>query len=254
MTILPLPFLKIRLFSINMLSFVKLGFSQIFTSMMNDHRHTSQEKPTLVFTFGVREGEQIDLCEPSMIIGRDPSADIQLESPYVSRQHAKITQEGGYWYLSDLYSKNGVYRNMDRIQPGKAVLLTHRDQVQIGSVSAFEFHDPQRTIHQSEMRLLGQGLHLDQPNRDVYIQGERLDPPLSPQQYILLESLIENEGSVVTNEEIAQVLWPEAAGGVENAAIDNAISRLRDRLSELDANHDYIETMRGVGRRFVQRT
>lgn len=221
--------------------------------MMNDHRHNTQEKPTLIFTFGLREGEKIDLCESSVVVGRDPSADIQLDSPYVSRQHAKITSEGGYWYLSDLYSKNGVFRNMDRIQPGKAVLLTHRDQVQIGSVCAFEFHDPERTIHQSEMRLLAAGLHLDRPNRDVYIQGERLDPPLSPQQFTLLQALVENEGSVVTNEEIAQVLWPEAAGGVESAAIDNAASRLRERLSELDESHDYIETVRGVGRRFVQK-
>ena len=254
MTILPLVCLKIRLFSINMLSFVKLGFSHFFTSMINDHRHNSQEKPTLVFTFGLREGEKIDLSASSVIIGRDPSADIQIDSHYVSRQHAKITRERGYWYLSDLYSKNGVFRNTERIQPGKLVLLTHRDQVQIGSVSAFEFNDPERTIHQSEMRLLSTGLHLNRPNRDVYIHGERLDPPLSPQQFVLLEALVENEGTVVTNEDIALVLWPDAAGGVENAAIDNAISRLRDRLAELDESHDYIETMRGVGRRFVQKT
>jgi len=220
---------------------------------MNHQIEPQKESPTLEFTFGLRKGDKIQLFHPAMVIGRDPSADIQLDSPYVSRQHAKLSREAGYWYLTDLYSKNGVYRNTARIQPGKPVLLAHRDQVQIGSVSAFEFHDLERTIHQSEMRLLAPGLHLDASNRDVYIHGERLDPPLSPQQFTLLEALVENEGNVVTNEGIAEVLWPEAAGGVESAAIDNAISRLRDRLAELDDAHDYIETVRGVGRRFQQR-
>jgi DNA-binding response OmpR family regulator len=40
---------------------------------------------------------------------------------------------------------------------------------------------------------------------------------------------------------------------VESAAIDNAISRLRDRLAEVDETHDYVVTVRGVGRRFIQR-
>lgn len=221
--------------------------------MMPNHENTAGDKTKLIFTFGLRQGEQFQISEMSMVIGRDPSADIQLDSLYVSRQHAKIERQGGYWFLTDLYSKNGVYRNTHRIQPGKPVRLNHRDQVQIGSVSAFTFHDPERTVRQSEVRLLAPGLHLDHPNRDVYIQGGLLEPPLSPQQFTLLAALVKNEGTLVTNEEIAAVLWPEAAGGVESAAIDNAISRLRDRLSELDDAHDYIETVRGVGRRFVQR-
>jgi DNA-binding response OmpR family regulator len=69
----------------------------------------------------------------------------------------------------------------------------------------------------------------------------------------LLAALVRKDGDVMTNEAIADVLWPEAAGGVESAAIDNVISRLRGRLAEVDERHDYIETVRGVGRRFVQR-
>lgn len=220
---------------------------------MSDKKVPIKEKPTLFFNFGLRKGERFHLDQTPIVIGRDPTADIRLDSAYISRQHAKIERLGGYWYIIDLYSKNGVYRNMNRIQPGKQVLLQHRDQVQIGSVSAFEFHDPERTVRQSEMQPLAPGLRLDPNNRDVFIQGERLEPALSPQQFVLLAALVAKGGNVVTNEEIANVLWPEAAGGVESAAIDNAVSRLRDRLAELDPEHDYIETVRGVGRRFVQR-
>ena len=90
-------------------------------------------------------------------------------------------------------------------------------------------------------------------NRDVFIEEKRLEPPLSTQQYTLLAALMHQQGDVMTNEVIADVLWPEAAGGVENAAIDNAISRLRSRLAELDPGHEYLETVRGMGKRFVQR-
>ncbi len=76
---------------------------------------------------------------------------------------------------------------------------------------------------------------------------------MTQQQFDLLSLLFHRQREVVTYEKIADVLWPDAAGGVESAAIDNAISRLRGRLAELDDAHEYIETVRGIGRRFVQR-
>lgn len=219
-------------------------------SEQSDHR---RREPNLVFTLGLLEGVRVPLHENTCIIGRDDSAEIQLDSPYVSRHHAEISIEGGYWYVTDLHSTNGVFQNLIRIPPGKPMLLNHKDQIQIGSVSTFEFHDPEATLHHADKRMLVLGLWLDEPNREVFIFNKRLVPILSPQQYSLLSALIEKDGDVMTNDEIAGVLWPEAAGGVESAAIDNVISRLRDRLQELDETHDYIETMRGVGRRFVQR-
>jgi len=212
------------------------------------------QNPTLLFTAGLREGERVELHRrKTCIIGRDPSADVQLDSSFVSRQHAEIAFQGGYWFIEDLFSKNGVFKNAVRIQPGERVSLFNRDRVQIGNISTFEFHDPEATVHESEMRMASPGLWLDEPNLDVVIRDKRLTPPLSPQQFTLLAALVHKDGDVMTNATIEDVLWPGAAGGVESAAIDNAISRLRSRLAELDEEHDYIETVRGVGRRFVQR-
>ncbi len=222
--------------------------------MMDDYRVRAVQNPTLLFTAGLREGERVELHRrKTCIIGRDPSADVQLDSSFVSRQHAEITFQGGYWFIEDLFSKNGVFKNAVRIQPGERVSLFNRDRVQIGNISTFEFHDPEATVHESEMRMASPGLWLDEPNLDVVIRDKRLTPPLSPQQFTLLAALVHKDGDVMTNEAIEEVLWPGAAGGVESAAIDNAISRLRSRLAELDEEHDYIETVRGVGRRFVQR-
>jgi len=220
---------------------------------MADQKIRVNQKPSLLFTSGLWEGERVQIQGDSFIIGRDPTTDIQLDSPFVSRQHAEILQEGGYWFLIDLFSKNGVIKNMARIQPGKRISLFDRDRIQIGSVSAFEFHDPEATVHESQIRMMSPGLWLDEPNRDVHIFNQRLNPPLTRQQFSLLAVLFHKQGDVVTNETLAEVLWPEAAGGVESAAIDNAISRLRARLAELDETHDYLETVRGVGRWFMQR-
>lgn len=205
------------------------------------------------FVLGLREGEKLPLETGRVVIGRDVSAGIQLDSPYVSRRHAELSYESGYWLIIDLYSKNGVFRNLSRIQPGKQVPIQHRDQIQIGSVSTFEFFDPEATVHQSKVRMLVKGLWIDSSNLDVYIGDQRVEPPLSPQQFSLLSALVEMKGDIIRNEVIAAVLWPEASGGIEPAAIDNAISRLRDRLYEFDHEHDYLETVRSVGRRFVQR-
>jgi len=221
--------------------------------MIENQNHWKKKRPQIVFTFGLCKDERVEIKDEHVVIGRDPLAGIVLDSPYVSRKHAEILFEGGYWFITDLNSKNGVFRNMNRIPSGEKTLLSDGDQIQIGSVSAFEFHDPEETIHQSELRWMTPGLWLDEDNVDVYVCGQRLDPPLSPQQFSLLAALVHENGNVMTHDEIAEVLWPEAAGGTEKAAVDNAISRLRARLSELDEAHDYIDTVRGVGRRFVQR-
>jgi len=212
-----------------------------------------KETPKLLFLSGIRAGEQVQLRGMSCIIGRDPSADIPLDSPFVSRHHAEIRCEGVYWTIADLFSKNGVFRNQARIEPGTPILLQNLDEIQIGSVSVFRFLDPEDTLLESDLQMRSPGVWLDEPNREVYVCNERLDPPLSQQQFDLLRTLFHRQREVVTNEMIAEALWPGAAGGVESAAMDNAISRLRSRLAELDPDHEYLETVRGVGRRFVQR-
>ena len=49
-----------------------------------------KENPKLEFISGIKEGEQVQIQGKVCIIGRDPSADIPLDSPFVSRHHAEI--------------------------------------------------------------------------------------------------------------------------------------------------------------------
>ena len=48
-------------------------------------------------------------------IGRDPDAEIFLNSPSVSRQHARITISAGRATIDDLGSKNGTFAGNQRV-------------------------------------------------------------------------------------------------------------------------------------------
>ncbi len=54
----------------------------------------------------------------NITIGRDQSADLTLEDPskFVSREHAVISYQDGYYYLLDKESRNGTYINDKRIK------------------------------------------------------------------------------------------------------------------------------------------
>lgn len=59
---------------------------------------------------------EIELARPRMVLGRDPTCDISLDSRYVSRfQNLFMETEGGWWLL-DLNSTNGSYINGRRIK------------------------------------------------------------------------------------------------------------------------------------------
>jgi DNA-binding response OmpR family regulator len=81
-----------------------------------------------------------------------------------------------------------------------------------------------------------------------------LDPPLSLSQYRLLEILWEHKGKIVTREEVIAAVWPESdEAGITEQAIDALVRRLRDRLAEVDADHEYLVTVRGHGFRLDNR-
>ena len=71
---------------------------------------------------------------------------------------------------------------------------------------------------------------------------------LSNQQYQLLTKLSEQPGRVYSRDEIIEAAWPgESAEGVTDDAIDALVRRLRQRLAEIDPEHNFIVTVRGYG-------
>ncbi len=63
-------------------------------------------------------------------LGRDPGNDIILRDPKVSRHHAEIVFERGFFVLHDLASANGTYVNGKRI---RVAPLTHGARLRLGN-------------------------------------------------------------------------------------------------------------------------
>jgi hypothetical protein len=78
----------------------------------------------------------LPLYEGEQIVGREPGLDVCLDSPKVSRRHARITIRGGRTWLEDLGSKNGSFVRNVRIDAPTE--LVDGVQVRFG-LFAFEF-------------------------------------------------------------------------------------------------------------------
>ncbi len=63
-------------------------------------------------------------------LGRDPGNDIILRDPKVSRHHAEIVFERGFFVLHDLASANGTYVNGKRV---RVAPLTHGARLRMGN-------------------------------------------------------------------------------------------------------------------------
>jgi phosphoserine phosphatase RsbU/P len=86
---------------------------------------------------GPSPGQILPLDGPAAVLGRHPGCDIVLESGSVSRQHARITNIEGNFYIEDLHSRNGTFVN-GRLLTGQQ-LLKENDEIGICELS-FDFH------------------------------------------------------------------------------------------------------------------
>ncbi len=80
-------------------------------------------------------GDPIPLLKKNLLVGRRESCDIVLRFSNVSAHHCQLTVTGGYWYVRDLKSRNGVKVNgvrvtEKRLDPGDELLIAkHRYEI-----------------------------------------------------------------------------------------------------------------------------
>ena len=62
------------------------------------------------------QGRSVEVTKERFLLGRSKSqADLVLDDPNVSRQHAAIERVGDQWVLADLGSTNGCYIDGQRV-------------------------------------------------------------------------------------------------------------------------------------------
>ena len=213
-----------------------------------------QESPVLIGQSGPLEGQRWNLTG-DLLIGRDANCDIIIITPdkQVSRQHARLEMTGDEIILVDLGSKNGTHHNSKKVEG--PVKLQDGDTIQISLAQQFVFLSSDATVPLDTDGLEGgldsaKRLRLDDKTRRVWVDGVELQPPLSVAQFTMLELLVAADGGVVTRYELIAAVWGEDhAYDVSNQALDALVRRLRDRLAEVQPDHNFIVTVRGHGLR-----
>jgi diguanylate cyclase (GGDEF)-like protein len=87
----------------------------------------------LIIIRGSPQGKKFVLKGEALTLGRDKSADIQINDPNVSRQHAKILQSENGFILEDLGSRNGTHINYEKMESNAKVNLAKEDMIRMGT-------------------------------------------------------------------------------------------------------------------------
>ena len=84
--------------------------------------------------------KEFDLTKSEIIIGRDDTADITIPASAVSRRHAKLTLEGGKYFLEDLGRSNGTFDNGENLTRRR--LLNSGDKIRLGQIVNLVYEAP----------------------------------------------------------------------------------------------------------------
>lgn len=129
-------------------------------------------------------GDPIPLLKPKLLVGRRESCDIVLRFANVSAHHCQLSIDGGYLYVRDLGSRNGIKINDVRFQekrldPGDVLSVAkHKYEVsydpsELGAVGPPPPDQSSREI-MSESLLSRAGL--DRRTTDMPDSTKRYDP------------------------------------------------------------------------------
>ena len=107
-------------------------------------------------------GDPIPLLKKDLLVGRRESCDIVLRFSNVSAHHCQLSNVGGYWYVRDKKSRNGVKVNgvrvtEKRVDPGDVLSIAkHKYEVKYSPVELGAVGPPpQDTVEED---ILGQSL------------------------------------------------------------------------------------------------
>ena len=208
-------------------------------------KKTQEDYPLLIAQGGPLKGQRWQLSQ-TIVLGREATCDVVVADRQISRFHARLTPTSEGVILEDLGSKNGTHLN--GVLLTAPVVLQDGDVMSVAMAQQFMFIISDATTPLLDGTPERGRLMMDLKSRRVWVNQQQLVPPLSAQQFKLLWLLYERNGQVITRPDLVAVVWgDDQAAGVSDQALDALIRRLRDRLSALDATHQYIDTVRGHG-------
>jgi ABC-type multidrug transport system ATPase subunit/pSer/pThr/pTyr-binding forkhead associated (FHA) protein len=103
------------------------------------------DKRKLIVKEGSQSGETYSLELNEIVLGREPGVEIQIDSPGVSRRHARLSRQNNQYFLEDLGSSNGTFLNGERLEKPRRV--KHGDQIRLGQTVLLEYQDEQPLVN-----------------------------------------------------------------------------------------------------------
>lgn len=105
---------------------------RIDSDTLKMEKDKAKDQPACVIIVrGKPQGKRYNLTKPSMIMGRDVSAEIVIDDANVSRKHAEFLVQADEIQLRDNGSTNGTFVNDKKIEG--VVTLKKEDMVKIGN-------------------------------------------------------------------------------------------------------------------------
>src|SRR5579885_2467878 len=101
-----------------------------------DVLNKSQGLASIRFLTGPLAGNTRALNKPMVTIGREPTNDIVVSDPSVSRQHARLVNNNGRWFIEKLAPQNVLTLNSRDVQQAP---ISDRDTIGLGTGTTFLF-------------------------------------------------------------------------------------------------------------------
>jgi hypothetical protein len=203
-----------------------------------------------------------DVLPEPVTVGRETTCTVQIDSPFVSRQHARIELRESEIVLVDLGSRNGSRLNGTRVE-GSAP-LADGDVIAIGDATircAFG-----RTVQAQTRTLVFQGgqeaqpaepaaeatqdaLRVDSQTYEVWVGETPLARRLSAQEFQLLSYLYQHSDRVCTRKELGDAIW--GRDNWDPNMLHRLVHRLKEKLEPNPEKPRYVQTVPWVGYRLT---
>jgi DNA segregation ATPase FtsK/SpoIIIE, S-DNA-T family len=113
---------------------MRWGDRLVLDPAVGDPTHVGGGEPlvTVLISGGPCAGERFELGEGVYRLGRDPSAEIVIADPSLSRSHLELRIDASGASASDAGSSNGTALNGRSLRPGSFITLRENDELEVG--------------------------------------------------------------------------------------------------------------------------
>lgn len=128
-----LVFILRSLLAVSLFAFLAWAFITLWRDMrLQIQMLNARRIPPLSLMMEEDPGSQREFGSAEVIIGRDPSCDLQLSDATTSSRHARLSYHHNQWWVEDLQSTNGTYLNEERIYT--ATVIISGDMLRFGQI------------------------------------------------------------------------------------------------------------------------